>query len=80
MKLLPYALGGVVFLILVFALYVHSLPPKISIERLEQTIKHVNTDGGQRGVTFEEPMQAEMMNGGGAEPVEQVVNLDGDSL
>ncbi len=68
------------FLILVFALYVHSLPPKISIERLEQTIKHVNTDGGQRGVTFEEAMQAEMMNGGGAEPVEQVVNLDGDSL
>jgi hypothetical protein len=80
MKLLPYALGGVVFMILLFALYVHSIPPKISIERLEQTIKQVNTDGGQRGMTFEEAMQAEMRNGGGSEPMEQVVNLDGDSL
>ena len=66
-------------MVLVFALYVHSLPPKFSIERLEQTINNVNTDG-ERGVTFEEAMQAEMMNGGGSEPMEEVLNLDGDSL
>ena len=32
------------------------------------------------GMTFEEAMQAEMRNDGGSEPMEQVVNLDGDSL
>mmetsp|Transcript_34790 Transcript_34790/g.52122 ORF Transcript_34790/g.52122 Transcript_34790/m.52122 type:complete len:122 (+) Transcript_34790:144-509(+) len=81
MKLLPYALGSVVFMVIVFALYVHSLPPTISIESFEQTINSVNTDGGNRGVTFEEAMQqAEMMTGGVVEPEEDVVNLDGDSL
>ena len=80
MKLLPYALGGVVFMMLVFALYVHSLPPAMTIERLESTINNINIDGVNRGVTFEEAMQAELMNDGGAEPEEDVVNLDGDSL
>jgi len=81
MKLLPYALGSVVFMVIVFALYVHSLPPTIFIESFEQTINSVNTDGGNRGVTFEEAMQqAEMMTGGVVELEEDVVNLDGDSL
>ena len=80
MKLLPYALGGLVFLVLAFALYVHSLPPAITIERLEESINSFNIDGANRGVTFEEAMQAEMMNDGGSEPEEDVVNLDGDSL
>lgn len=81
MKLLPYALGGLVFMVLVFALYVHSLPPAITIERLEESINSFNIDDGvNRGVTFEEAIQAEMMNDGGAEPEEDVVNLDGDSL
>ena len=64
----------------VFALYVHSLPPAITIERLEESINSFNMDAVNRGVTFEEAMQAEMMNDGGAEPEEDVVNLDGDSL
>jgi len=67
-------------MVFVFALYVHSLPPTISIESFEQTINSVNTDGGNRGVTFEEAMQqAEMMTSGVVEE-EDVVNLDGDSL
>ena len=80
MKLLPYALGGLLFLVLVFALYVHSLPPTVSIERLEQTIQNIKVNSGDSGMTFEEAVQAEMMNQGAAQPDEEVVNLDGDSL
>mmetsp|Transcript_9869 Transcript_9869/g.16329 ORF Transcript_9869/g.16329 Transcript_9869/m.16329 type:complete len:91 (+) Transcript_9869:177-449(+) len=86
MKLLPYALGGLLFLVLAFALYVHSLPPAISIERLEQSIKNIKIDGENKGMTFEEAMQAEIdeamrseiKDTGVVEPEEVVVNLDGD--
>ena len=79
-RILPYALGVVVFMILVFSLYVHSLPPKISKDK-KQTINANTNNAGNRGVTFEEAMyNAEVMNGAGSESDEDVVNLDGDSL
>lgn len=83
MKILPYVGGAVVFIILLFALYVHSLPPKISkLDTQTQTLNvNTNNAGDRVGATFEEAMQqAEMMNGGGVQVDEDVVNLDGDSL
>ena len=82
MKILPYVGGVVVFIILLFALYVHSLPPKISkVDTQTQTLNVNTNNAGDRGATFEEAMQqAEMMNGGGVQVDEDVVNLDGDSL
>lgn len=73
-------------MVLAFALYVHSLPPVISIERLEQNIKNIKIDGDNKGMTFEEAMQAEIdealrseIKGTlKAEPEEVVINLDGD--
>ena len=66
-------------MVLLFALYVHSLPPTINIEELA-TMDNLNIDELTRGVTFEEAMQAEMANDDVAEPEEGVLNLDGDNL
>lgn len=74
-KILPYVLGGVVFFILAFGIYVQSLPPKISEAMIDQTAAASDKSSG---VTFEEAMLAEMGSGDDQDP--DIVNLDGDSL
>lgn len=67
------------FVILVFALYVHSLPPKLSeiiIDGNDAKTDILVDDGG-----FAEVMKSALdEQTGGPDPDPDVVNLDGDSL
>lgn len=69
MKMLPYVAGAILFLILVFGLYVHSLPLKIP----ETMIDPSSQAGGYEQASFLEDIVSE-------EPNPDVLNLDGDSL
>lgn len=81
MKLLPYALGVVVFMILAFALYVHSLPPKNSIEKQTPLSIKVETDETERGKefakTFEEALRDQFLDDLEAELLKQDELLKG---
>lgn len=88
-KILPYVLGGVLFLVVAFGIYVRSLPKRPSIKPPPAT----SAGSASRGMTFEEAMSADMGSraaaaaagggsGGGDAPPEPeaVINLDGDGL
>ena len=83
LKLLPYALAFVGFIILVFAIWVHSIPPKMVSEI---TLDPSSINAEPISQSFEDRMAAKMANAaasGGSEEAKQepdVVNLDGDSL
>jgi len=65
-------------LVVVFAIYVHSLPPKIPVVKdTPGPAVNVKHDGG-----FMAAMNAPRKgnDNGGAEPEDVVVNLDGDNL
>ncbi|KAL7552140.1 hypothetical protein ACHAWF_015350 [Thalassiosira exigua] len=64
LEILPYALWAVLFSMVLFGLYVRSLPPKI-------VLSEANFDPNVMGETFEEVPLAEEG---------EVVNLDGDDL
>ena len=94
MKILPYALGFVVFLTLAFTLWVHSLPPPPVKVIHDMDIPNLASGNG---LTFEEALKAEI-NSGGEEMLhnlfdqvkadddeansdaENVMNLDGEEL
>ncbi|KAL7487603.1 hypothetical protein ACHAW6_013186 [Cyclotella cf. meneghiniana] len=95
MKSLPYVLGGLVFIILAFSLWVSSLPPKVPAVNVDQSSFTIPKD--ERGMSFEEALAAqtdqmkreEMAKlfdkvkkemGGDNDQSDNVINLDGDSL
>eukprot|EP01082_Thalassiosira_pseudonana_P002703 g2845.t1 g2845 contig12:910327-910979(+) len=59
LKLLPYALGFVGFIILVFAIWVHSIPPKMVSEI---TLDPSSINAEPISQSFEDRMAAEMAN------------------
>lgn len=57
MKILPYAIGFVAFLTIVFALWVHSLPPPPV--KVVDTLQDMPIPGSGGGMTFEEALAAQ---------------------
>lgn len=60
MKVLPYAIGFVVFLLFSFALWIHTLPPKPIVTKTNPAEKvKMPTPGEGGGMTFEEALAAQ---------------------
>ncbi|KAL3787906.1 hypothetical protein HJC23_000148 [Cyclotella cryptica] len=95
MKIFPYVLGGLVFTMLAFSLWVSSLPPKIPAAKVDQSSFTIPKD--EKGMSFEEALAAQtdqikkeelakLLQKVKEEIVEEndqaesVINLDGDSL
>jgi hypothetical protein len=72
MKILPYALGGTVLLILIFTIWVSTLPPPPI--KVENTFTMANTNG--KGMSFEEASRTEKVSVNVGEEEDNVLNLD----
>ena len=59
MKILPYAIGLVVFLLCSFALWIHTLPPKSTVKTNPTEKMKMPIPGEGGGMTFEEALAAQ---------------------
>jgi len=73
-QILPYVLGGVVFIILVFALYVHSVPAKGT----EILVDDMAAGAAASGINVD--IQEPLSNVGPDGVADPIIDLDGGSL